>query len=99
MTRKSSTSILIKGYAIGSADRQIVRVDVTLDDGATWTPARITYQDGKWSWTIWETLLESVQPSGEVYSRATDSTGTTQMRDGKWNLRGVAYNPWGRRKY
>ncbi|KAI0649547.1 molybdopterin binding oxidoreductase [Trametes meyenii] len=99
VTRKENGAILVKGYAIGCGDIQVAKVDVSTDDGATWHDARITYQQGKWSWTLWEVLLEGVSNSGVVYSRATNAQGDMQAREGKWNMRGVAYNPWGRGKW
>ncbi len=95
VTRKDSDSILVKGYAIFRGDVQVAKVEVTIDDGKTWHEARITYQEGKWSWTLWEALLEHVPESGVVYSRASDEHGDVQAREGQWNMRGVAYNPWG----
>ncbi|KAI0364460.1 molybdopterin binding oxidoreductase [Pilatotrama ljubarskyi] len=99
VTRKEHDSVLVKGYAIGCGDVQVAKVEVSTDDGATWHEARITYQEGKWSWTLWEARLEHVPQSGIVYSRATDRNGEVQQREGKWNFRGVAYNPWGRGKW
>ena len=73
---------------------------MSVDDGATWAPATITYQEGRWSWTLWEVRLESVSnEGGVVYSRATYRLGRRQEREGRWNFRGVAYNPWGRGKW
>ncbi|OJT03209.1 Sulfite oxidase [Trametes pubescens] len=99
VTRKDSDSILVKGYAICRGDVQVAKVEVTIDDGKTWHEARITYQEGKWSWTLWEALLEHVPESGVVYSRASDEHGDVQAREGQWNMRGVAYNPWGMGKW
>ena len=100
VSRRRPSSILAKGYAIGRGAVQIARVEVSIDDGATWAPAKITYQEGRWSWTLWEARLESVSSEGGVvYSRATDRLGRRQEREGRWNFRGVAYNPWGRGKW
>lgn len=95
VTRQGPNAILVKGYAIGSGDVQVAKVELTTDDGKTWHEAHITYQEGRWSWTLWEALLEPVPDSGVVYSRATDVRGCVQAREGRWNMRGVAYNPWG----
>ncbi|KAH9944981.1 molybdopterin binding oxidoreductase [Epithele typhae] len=97
-------ALYVQGYAIACGAVQIAAVDVSLDDGATWAPARITYQEGRWSWTLWEASLPLPLGSpharaGVVLSRATDRDGRGQERDGVWNFRGVAYNPWGRRAW
>jgi sulfite oxidase len=91
----SDTSILVKGYALPGSLGNIDTVEITVDDGKTWEPARITYQEGKWSWTLWEIYLNNVGGSGIVKSRAVDTNGTSQPKDSAWNFRGVAYNPWG----
>ncbi|KAI0783611.1 Oxidoreductase, molybdopterin-binding domain-containing protein [Abortiporus biennis] len=94
-----SRSILVKGYATSHISAQVSRIDITIDGGKTWQPTRITYQEGKWSWTLWEATVEDVEEHGEVYSKATDERGVCQEMSGVWNMRGVAYNPWGHGKW
>ena len=95
----SSRSVLVKGFASPGPNGNIQRVEVTIDEGSTWFPAQITYQEGKWSWTIWEAELDpdnvAVPPTGVVHSRAIDEQGNVQPKESEWNVRGVAYNAWG----
>jgi sulfite oxidase len=97
----SDNSLIVKGYAIPSAGTQVASVDVSDDGGNIWKSARIVYQTGKWSWTIWEIDLKVDRSlmEVEVFSRATDSEGHVQPKESAWNLRGVAYNAWGRGKW
>lgn len=105
----SDSLLFVKGYAVpafsdpyveGGASNNIARVEVSLDDGKRWHSTRIVYQEGKWSWTVWECELElcSQQGSVEVCCRAIDANGNVQPKEVAWNLRGVAWNSWGRKK-
>jgi sulfite oxidase len=97
----SSESVFVKGYAVPAAGAQVKAVQVSADDGQSWQTARIVYQTGRWSWTIWEVDL-NVDPSaqeGEICCCAIDNEGNVQSKESTWNLRGVAYNAWGRKKW
>lgn len=97
--------ILVKGYAMGAGglDGQIANVQVSADDGTTWQDARITYQEGKWSWTLWACSLDiaeakTILPKGQelkLLCRAQDAKGEMQQRECAWNFRGVAFNAYG----
>ena len=82
-----------------------MRVDVSIDAGASWQPARIMYQDGGWSWTLWEARVEigiggrDAGGKKEVWCRATDKSGETQQPESDWNLRGVAYCGYGKMEF
>jgi len=50
--------LLFKACGYAYSDCPIKRVDVSLDDGATWKRCEITYQDGQWSWALWEITID-----------------------------------------
>ncbi|KAH6913249.1 sulfite oxidase [Coprinopsis sp. MPI-PUGE-AT-0042] len=89
--------LVVKGYATPGEKGNVKSVEVTLDEGKTWSSATITYQEGRWSWTVWEAEIESEQVGehGTVRSRAIDTEGLQQPQECAWNLRGVAFNAWG----
>ncbi|PCH42229.1 molybdopterin binding oxidoreductase [Wolfiporia cocos MD-104 SS10] len=41
--RQGPAAVLVKGYAVGRGACRVVRVEVSVDAGATWIPAQITY--------------------------------------------------------
>lgn len=96
--------MLARGYAVaGATGGQVRAVEVSADGGASWHPARITYQDGRWSWTLWEALVV-LDPDREgaertVWCRATAESGETQKPECDWNLRGVAYCGYGQARF
>ncbi|TDL25781.1 molybdopterin binding oxidoreductase [Rickenella mellea] len=102
--------VLVKGYAMGpgGVDGKVASVQVSVAGGETWHNARITYQEGKWSWTLWECFLTldaacSAQCEDgtevELLCRAVDGQGNMQKPECQWNFRGVAYNAYGRARY
>lgn len=90
-----------RGYAVGSPAAQVGCVDVSIDGGRSWTAAEMVYQEGRWSWTLWQvavTLPEGEYEDdshGRILSRATDVLGGPQQADTDWNLRGVEYSGFG----
>ena len=71
----------------------IQAVDVSVDDGRTWQPARLIGPDETYAWRHWEYLWEARQP-GEftIMARATDTTGRRQPETANWNVLGYGNN-------
>jgi DMSO/TMAO reductase YedYZ molybdopterin-dependent catalytic subunit len=68
----------IRGMAFGGA-RGVQRVEVSTDDGATWSPAEITYQSSPLAWVQWK--FEWLPKEPGIYQlavRAVDGTGAIQ---------------------
>ncbi|EPQ54335.1 molybdopterin binding oxidoreductase [Gloeophyllum trabeum ATCC 11539] len=89
------TFLCVKGYAMAGVTGQVKAVEVSIDSGRTWRDAHITYQEGKWSWTLWEATLELSDAAERVWCRAIDESGAVQPADSDWNLRGLAYSGYG----
>ncbi|KAI8471760.1 MAG: Oxidoreductase, molybdopterin-binding domain-containing protein [Monoraphidium minutum] len=105
----SEGEITVKGYAWSGGGKAIVRVDVSLDGGASWAPAPLTSHPANESGRAWAKTLYSLTlplPEGvakdggslDVVVKATDETYNTQPESAGpvWNARGVCNNSWHR---
>ncbi|HMJ04644.1 MAG TPA: molybdopterin-dependent oxidoreductase [Chthoniobacterales bacterium] len=73
--------VLVKGIAYGG-DRGISRVEITSDDGATWTDAKLDYPGTRLSWSLWSHEWRPTQPGDHVFwARATNGDGKVQSWD------------------
>ncbi|MFC4034339.1 sulfite oxidase [Streptomyces polygonati] len=97
-TRLPPGPTLITGYALAGDDRAVARVDVSLDNGATWTQAELDPQNGPWTWQHWRTRLDLPEGTVLITARAWDSTGAAQPESPAhlWNPKGYANNSWAR---
>lgn len=99
----------VSGWAWAGGGRNIVRVDVTGDNGLTWTSAEL--KEGKeqrfgkaWAWTFWEASVPAVVSKDgtvDVASKAIDNAFNVQPEssDHVWNVRGLGNNSWFRRSF
>jgi sulfite oxidase len=90
--------ILIEGYAIAGAGDHIERVELSVDEGATWTQATFVEQSSPWAWRFWEAVLNLSRGTYQIAVRAWDSAGRTQPKDltQVWNCKGYLNNAWHR---
>ncbi|HZR78310.1 MAG TPA: molybdopterin-dependent oxidoreductase, partial [Chthoniobacterales bacterium] len=76
-----SKPVELKGVAFGG-DRGISRVEISDDDGETWSDAKIIYPGSKLTWALWS---HDWQPDGPddytLVVRATDGEGEVQEFD------------------
>ncbi|KAF2465163.1 sulfite oxidase-like protein [Lindgomyces ingoldianus] len=102
--RDSQGKVEVKGYALPSGeDGPVVRVEISVDDGCTWTNAELLTPNEaddadslKWAWCLWKARVEMEKGKDKkILSRATDKAGNVQEHCPKWNFRGVAYNGYG----
>jgi|KBSMisStaDraftv2_1062788.scaffolds.fasta_scaffold164494_2 DMSO/TMAO reductase YedYZ molybdopterin-dependent catalytic subunit len=74
----------------GEAD--IVKVEISLDDGATWSPATLGQEKSKYAWRLWSYSWNAKRGDYTIKSRATDSQGRVQPSEAVWNPSGYLYN-------
>ena len=99
-----TVTVKATGWAWAGGGRNIVRVDVSGDDGKTWTTA--TLNDGAkqkfgraWAWTFWTADVPTkVREDGTVHliSKSVDMALNVQPEkcDHMWNVRGLGNNSW-----
>jgi DMSO/TMAO reductase YedYZ molybdopterin-dependent catalytic subunit len=75
---KLTAPIEVKGIAFGG-DRGVSRVEVSFDDGQTWSDADIYYSGGNLAWSLWKAQWTPAAPGDyPLLVRATDGEGDVQ---------------------
>ena len=70
----------------------VTRVEVSTDDGATWSDAVVDGAAGRWEWRRWSCDWDAAPGRHELRCRATDADGNVQPVDQPWNRQGMANN-------
>jgi sulfite oxidase len=87
--------VCVRGWAIGSGGRPVTEVEVSADDGASWTRARITQRGDRWSWSFWEAHLPLAAGRRVLVARASDDVATMPASLAEsWNVKGYGNNSW-----
>ena len=84
--------VAIRGAAY-AGEAGIKGVDVSVDEGQTWNPAKLIGVQQTYAWRHWEFLWD-VRQAGKytIMARATDSSGRQQPETALWNVLGYANN-------
>ncbi len=90
----AADAVTVRGYAFAGGERHIARVDVSTDDGHSWSEARLLDDLGPWAWRQWEITLELSPGEHEIMVRAWDSSAATQPEHAAalWNPKGYVNN-------
>lgn len=84
--------IAVGGFA-WAGEHDIAKVDVSVDQGVTWQPARLTGEQARYAWRRFEYAFEATRPESYlIMSRATDSRGQMQPAVAHWNPSGYLWN-------
>jgi sulfite oxidase len=84
----------VRGYAFAGGDRHVARVDVSTDNGHSWSEAALGDDLGRWAWRHWTIMLNLAPGEHEILVRAWDSSAATQPEDeaALWNPKGYVNN-------
>jgi len=83
---------LARGIAFGG-DKGVKTIDFSADGGASWSPARLGADEGKYSFRQWSADFALSTPGEHVLKvRCTNSDGVTQPAKPVWNPRGYMGN-------
>ncbi len=84
--------LAVRGIALGG-DAGVARVDVSPDGGASWQPATLGADEGRYGFRRWTATLPA-PGRGErtLMVRATSTTGATQPVEPNWNPGGFMQN-------
>jgi len=88
--------IMIQGVA-WSGEAGVVKVEVSLDEGKSWEPARLVGEDHPYAWRQWQLAWKpAVAGTVTILCRATDARGDRQPATTPWNPSGFLWNGWDR---
>lgn len=80
-----TATVLDGGAAVGgiafAGIRGVQRVEVSVDDGASWRPATLRPADNALSWTLWGFEWDAAPGNYELLVRAVDGTGALQTSE------------------
>ena len=86
--------IAVGGFAWAGED-DIRAVDISIDHGATWRPARLTGEQTRYAWRRFEFEFNAPRPESVlILSRATDTKGNAQPAVSHWNPSGYLWNQY-----
>jgi sulfite oxidase len=92
------SQVAVAGYALpqGRAAVTVSKVEVSADDGKSWTQAKISSPAREYCWALWSANVAIGSTTSDLIVRATDSTGKTQPQHVDWNMKGYLFNAWHR---
>ncbi|PIC20700.1 hypothetical protein B9Z55_025806 [Caenorhabditis nigoni] len=95
----------ISGYAWSGGGRGIIRIEISVDGGETWSSCEMEQEEKQdkehmYAWTLFRTEVKI--PPGvkefNIIAKAVDRSYNTQPEtaSGIWNVRGLIHNAWHR---
>ena len=88
---KARKAVALRGIAFDGG-KGIKEVQVSTDNGTTWTPAKLGRDLGKYSFREWKLPVKLNPGAYDLRVRATNNAGDTQPMDPTWNPAGYLRN-------
>ncbi len=86
--------VTVAGFA-WAGENDVTKVDISIDNGSTWQPARLTGEQARFTWRRFEHDVTLTTPQSYlILSRATDSKGNMQPAVAQWNPSGYLWNQY-----
>jgi DMSO/TMAO reductase YedYZ molybdopterin-dependent catalytic subunit len=70
----------------------VTRVDVSVDGGTNWKPAKLGKDKGQYAWRLWQLDWQPAEGKYTLLARATNEAGQTQPMEQQWNPSGYLWN-------
>lgn len=70
----------------------VTRVDVSVDGGTTWKPAKLGKDKSQYAWRLWQLDWQPAAGKYTLLARATNAAGQTQPMEQQWNPSGYLWN-------
>jgi hypothetical protein len=85
--------LIVRGVAWSGDQGPVAAVDVSIDGGRTWKPARLSGEATPFGWRLWE-YPWTPEDDGQhtLLARARDSSGNIQPMVSQWNPSGYLWN-------
>jgi len=85
----------LRGYALGGDGRRVVRVEVSVNDGESWTETNLERGSTEWTWCFWECRVAVPKNIGRIWVRAWDDQEVQPpFAADLWNFKGYMNNSW-----
>jgi sulfite oxidase len=90
--------VRVSGYASAGDDREVARVDVSVDGGRHWQQADLAPALSPWAWRLWQLTVDLPPGHAQLVARAWDSSATCQPErtENVWNPLGYMNTAWSR---
>ena len=95
-TELEAGKVDLAGYVLpsGILGSRVKRVQVSTNNGKSWSKAELTGEDSDFYWQLWKASIQVTEGTKEIAVRAEDSSGGFMPYRVPWNAKGYLQNSW-----